>query len=212
MKRGVFWALASLGLVVAAGVAWRLASRRSELPCPAWLSFLLENPFMETVAGAALLMERASVAPGMHVADVGCGPGRLTIPLAERVGPEGRVLAVDIQPAMIERLAGRLEERGLENVEPRLAAAGGGALEPEAFDRVFLVTVLGEIPNRAEALEEIAAALRPGGVLSVTEVLPDPHFQSRSRVLKLATSAGLEPVATYGNPLTFTVNFRRPPG
>jgi SAM-dependent methyltransferase len=59
------------------------------MPCPSSLSFLLENPFMNRVAGAQLLLDRADVAPGMRVLDVGCGPGRIALPVALRVGANG---------------------------------------------------------------------------------------------------------------------------
>ena len=74
------WAII-LGIVVAVGVViWRLVSRRRSLPCPYWLIPLLENPYMNAVAGSALLLDRAQVSQGMKVLDVGCGPGRITLP------------------------------------------------------------------------------------------------------------------------------------
>jgi ubiquinone/menaquinone biosynthesis C-methylase UbiE len=64
---------------------------------------------------------------------------------------------------------------------------------PEAsFDIVFLCTVRGEIPDRAAALKECWRALKPGGILSVTESLGDPHYQARSTVKRLAEAAGFQ--------------------
>ena len=129
-----------------------------------------------------MLLERAGVRPGMCVLDAGCGPGRVTLPAAARVGPSGRVIALDLQPAMLTRLGARLATAGVANVEPFAAGLGEGRLGDDRFDVVLLVTVLGEIPDKVAALREIVRALRPGGVLSVTEVLPDPHYQSMARV------------------------------
>ena len=142
---------------------------------------------------------------------VGCGPGRLTIPFARHVGPQGRVTAFDIQEQMLRVLRARLEAASLDNVEIVRGRAGEGEMEWEnVFDRAVLVTVLGEIPNKARALQEIFRALKPGGLLSVTEVLPDPDYQSRATVIRLTIEAGFEVEARHGNFLAFTLNLRKP--
>jgi len=197
-------------IVIATGVIWRLVSKRRQTPCPSWLVPLLENPYVEALAGARTLLDRAAVRPGMRVLDVGCGPGRLTLPLAELVGPVGTVVAIDIQPAMLERLRDRLAERGIDNVETVLGGVGEGKLSRGGFDRAFLVTVLGEIVDKRRALEEIYDLLQPGGVLSITEVFPDPHYQSRKSIRSLAESLGFRLQESFGTWLAFTLNFRKP--
>jgi ubiquinone/menaquinone biosynthesis C-methylase UbiE len=176
-----------LGGVVAICLVWRFAA----LPCPWWMVPLLENPYFQIVAGAELLMDRAGIGPGMAVLDAGCGPGRLTVPIAKRVGEAGRVVAVDRQPRMLRQLQRRLADRAITNVETILGGLGEGRLPADRFDVVLLVTVLGEIPDKAAALREIRHALRSGGVLSVTVVLPDPHYQTLAQVRALAAEAGL---------------------
>jgi predicted methyltransferase len=69
---------------------------------------------------------------------------------------------------------------------------------------------LGEIPNREAALKEIWAALKPGGFLSVTETIQDPHFQRRSTVRQLAEAAGFKERECFGNRLAFTMNLAKP--
>ncbi len=204
--------LAALGIGVLISLIWRLVSRRHVLPCPSWAVPLLENPYIEAFAGAELLLDRAGVGPEMSVLDVGCGPGRLTLPAARRVGPDGEVVALDVQPRMIARLEGRLAASGLENVTPVLAGAGQGRAGEGQHDRAFLVTVLGEIPDRAAALAEIYDALKPGGVLSVTEVLPDPHYQTRAGVARLAAAMGFEVRESFGSGWAFTMNLEKPSG
>ena len=210
MNAAVITLLGIVGLGAASVAVLRVASRHRATACPPWLIPLLENPYMNALAGSRLLLDRAGVESGMAVIDVGSGPGRLTIPAAERVGPEGRVVALDLQAAMIRRLEERIAERGIDNVELLLAGAGNGRMPRGAFDRAFLVTVLGEIVDQVAALQEIYAALRPGGILSVTEVLPDPHFQSRQRVRRLAEAAGFEFKRAMGAWYAFTMNLRKP--
>jgi ubiquinone/menaquinone biosynthesis C-methylase UbiE len=205
----ILLALGVAALMLAIAFGWRLLARRAALPCPTACLWLLENRMMERVAGAQLLLDRAGVRAGKKVLDAGCGPGRLTIPLAARVGPAGDVLAVDLQPAMLKRLEARLEARGIRNVRMQRAALGAGSLPPATFDRAFLVTVLGEIPDRLGALREIHAALKPGGILSLTEVFPDPHYQSRPAVRRLAEAAGFRVVEILGSWRAFTANLAR---
>ncbi len=165
---------------------------------------------MDAVAGSRLLLDRAGVEAGMRVLDVGSGPGRLAIPAAQRVSPTGRVVALDLQPAMMRRLKERAADLGITNLETIVGGAGEGHLARGIFDRAFLVTVLGEVVRQEAALREIFEALAPGGILSITEVIPDPHYQSRRRVRRLAESVGFEYRETIGPWYAFTMNFNRP--
>lgn len=190
---------------------WRLSSRRTAIPCPSWLGWLVEldNPFTRTNR-AAVIIELLDLKPGMTVLDVGCGPGRLTIPVAERVGPAGQVVAVDMQPEMLRRAETKARQAGLGNVRFLAATAGGGELGSLDADRALLVTVLGEAPDREAVLKEVFAALKPGGVLSVTEVVFDPHFQSQRAVRSLAMAAGFREVAVFGRRHAYTLHLQKP--
>jgi ubiquinone/menaquinone biosynthesis C-methylase UbiE len=199
-------ALIALALIVGIGLVWRFAA----WPCPAWLVPLLENPYFEAVAGAKTLLARAAIGPGMRVLDAGCGPGRLSVPASLLVGPAGRVMALDIQAGMLERLGQRVRQKGLGNVDLVLAGLGDGKLPSEEFDVALLVTVLGEIPDKLAALREIHRSLRPGGVLSITEVLPDPHYQRVARVRRLAAEAGFRELAFFSGWLSYTLNAGKP--
>jgi ubiquinone/menaquinone biosynthesis C-methylase UbiE len=204
------YALAGLVCLVALVVLVALA-RRAPVPCQAWLAWLVErdSPFVKTNR-ANVIIERSDVQAGMAVLDVGCGPGRLTVPLAQRVGAQGRVVAVDIQDRMLDRAREKARAADVANVRFVRAAAGAGDLGRDRFDRAFLVAVLGEIPDRDAALKEIFAALKPGGALSVTEVALDPHFQTCRGVARRAAAAGFRETTRYGNRFAFTLILRKP--
>jgi len=198
-------------LGVLAALGWRLASDRTSLPCPSWLSWLVEfnNPFFKSY-NAQTLVQRLDLQPGMRVLDIGCGPGRLTIPIAQQVGPQGEVVALDIQPGMLRRAQKKAQTANLKNIRFLQAGAGEGALEHGQADRAVLVTVLGEIPDREAALKEIFEALKPGGWLSVTEILVDPHYQGRGTILRLAGAVGFRAREFYGNRVAFTLSLEKP--
>ncbi|HEX9934006.1 MAG TPA: methyltransferase domain-containing protein [bacterium] len=201
------------GLILTALFAWRLASRRCSLPCPARLFWLLDNPFaMGLSSRTKAAIRHLDLKPGMNVLDLGCGPGRLTIPVAEKVGPRGEVVAIDVQAGMLRRARERTEAAGLNNVRFIQAGAGKGKVERGRFDRALLITVLGEILNREAALKEIYGALKPGGFLSVSEVVGDPHFQRRGKVRELAGKIGFKEKACFGNWFAFTLNLEKPHG
>ncbi len=98
------------------GVAavWIFASR---FPCPAWLRWLVEldNPLTRTNR-AAVIIEHLDLEPGMVVLDFGCGPGRVTLPLARQVGETGEVVAVDIQAGMLDRARNKARAAALTNI------------------------------------------------------------------------------------------------
>ncbi len=91
-----------------------------------------------------------------------------------------------------------MKEQGLINVRCVHARAGRGAIDELKYDRAFLVKILEEIADRGAALREIYDSLNPGVVFSVTEVLPHPHYQRRSKVLLLTELAGFRVNEIYG--------------
>lgn len=201
-----FLGISTLVLFVT-NLAWRLASRRRSLPCPAWVGGSLETHLFEPLTRRTL--ERMELHAGQRVLEIGPGPGRLLIPAARRILPEGDAVGLDIQPAMIERLETRAKEGGLSNLT---AVRGDGArpnFPPESFDVIYLAIALGEIPDREGALRECYSALKPGGQLSVTEVFPDPHFQSSRTVRRLAEEAGFRLREIRGRWYFFTANFAK---
>ena len=207
MRRILLYAL--LG-VVGLAIAGLQRQRQRPIPIPPTLTFLFENPLVEAFAGSELLVERLDLAPGMRVLDAGCGPGRLTIPVARVVEPTGEIVALDSQRAMLEKLEHRLGAESITNVRTLEAGLGEGALEREAFDRVVLAFVLGEVRDREAAGRELYAALKPGGILSVTEIFGDPDYRRPASVRREVEPAGFELVERFGGFPVYTLNFRRP--
>ena len=198
-------------LVILSAIAWRLGSRRHKLPCPSCLRWMVEldNPFAKTNQ-AAFIVDHMELEPGMTVLDGGCGPGRVTIPIAKKVGGRGRVVAMDIQKGMLIRAGKKGKAADVNNIIYLHAGFGEGKLGKENYDRALLVTVLGEIPDRKSALKEIYNALKPGGILTVSELIFDPHFQRKSTVSELTAEIGFQEKSFYGNRLAYQINLQKP--
>lgn len=200
-----------IAIILLIAISAILFMYRYKKPVSSKLHKLIErdNPFC-SVHHAKNIIEHAGIKEGMVVLDAGCGPGRVAIPAAMKVGATGLVVAMDLQQEMLDYAREKSDKVGLTNIRFHRAGLGEGTLEKERFDRAILVCVLGEIPNQESALREIFNALKPGGVLSVTEILFDPDYKSRKTVLKLALGAGFQEEKRFGNWVSYTMNFVKP--
>ena len=182
-------------------------------PAPAFFGPFLDSTFRRWRQPPEQLIERSGIKRGMTVLDLGCGPGTFTTFAARAVGKRGRVYAVDIQPAMLKQLEHKLsrpENQDIKNVELKQASAYELPFKDETLDLVYMVTVLQEIPDTGRALREIKRVLKPGGILAVSELLPDPDYPLRSTTIKLGQREGFIPDASLGNLWNYTVRFRKP--
>jgi len=177
-------------------------------PCPTSWSWIVDNPLRRWDVRHAL--ERAGLRAGETVLELGPGPGAFTVDAAQRVGPEGRLIAVDIQPGMIAQVNARVKAAGVTNVETHVASAFELPLPDASVDRAYLITVLPEIPDPVRALREVHRVLKPGGVVSMTEEFLDPDYPRRATTGAWAAAAGFEPDARFGNWWSYTLNFRKP--
>jgi ubiquinone/menaquinone biosynthesis C-methylase UbiE len=207
MKRALRY---SAGAVALSAALAFLRQRRRPIPHPPRLTFLFENPLVGAFVGPERLLERLDLAPGMRVLDAGCGPGRLTVPLSKAMGQGGEVVALDGQRGMLEKLKRRLDAEDITNVRLLLGGLGEGAFREGGFDRIVLAMVLGEVRDRGAALRELYAALRPGGVLSVTEIFGDPDYRRPATVRREVEAAGFRLVRRFGGFPAYTLNFQKP--
>ena len=108
-------------------------------------------------------MDRAEIAPGQRVLDVGCGCGDTTIEIARRVGPSGMVTGVDITAVMLEHARSRVQDAQLTNVHFENADAQTCRLAPDDFDVVFSRFGVMFFADPVAAFTNLHSALRPGG-------------------------------------------------
>jgi len=211
MISGLYLFIILIALIGIIAIIWRFASRRHAIPCPAWMSGLLDTPFSRGMSARTYTtIQRLDVKPGMKVLDAGCGPGRLTLPVAGIAGSHGEVTAIDIQEGMLSRAQERARKATITNVRFFRAGLGEGRLEHNYYDRAVMVTVLGEIPDREAALRELFDALKPGGILLIEETIRDPHFQTHGTVSRLAGAAGFREKEFFGNRFSYSLILEKP--
>jgi ubiquinone/menaquinone biosynthesis C-methylase UbiE len=182
--------LGRLGLAAGAGVLGAaLWWRKNPSACPYSQRFWVEAP--HPFITRARLHEALGPKPGERVLEVGPGTGYYTLPMADWLGPDGRLDILDLQQEMLDHTMLRAAEAGIENVVPARADARELPYEDGTFDAAYLVTVLGEIPDQEAALRELRRVLKPEGRLVVGELFGDPHMVTARTLERRAPAAGL---------------------
>ncbi len=167
----------------------------TEPPCPAWLSFTLTNVFRR-MAHRPVRVLGPFLKEGDTALDIGCGPGYFTVPMARMVGDRGRVVAVDIQPAMLERTRRSAERAGVaDRVRLHLASEDSLGLDLKA-DFALVFWMAHEVDRLEPFFREILAALKPDGRLLLVE--PRFHVPERryAEIVSAAVRAGFTPHET----------------
>ena len=151
------------------------------------------------------LLKSLEIEPGQVVCDFGCGNGYHSLQLAKRVGPQGVVYAVDIQPEMLEMLGERAEPRGLDNIKRVLATDDDPGLPAKTFDLVLMVDVYHELSDPPPVLATVRESLKPEGRLALVEFREeDPevpilplHKMSQQQAVKEVTANGFKLVGQF---------------
>lgn len=155
-------------------------------PAASWL----ERPEREKQENLTKLVESLKLEPGMVVADIGAGSGRISEMISPIVGPKGHVLAVDIQDEMLALIRERAKQKNLTNIEPILSTEKSPNLKPNSVDLAFMVDVYHEFSHPYEMTLELSRALKPGGRLVFVEYRKeDPKVRRMIKLVHTMTEA-----------------------
>ena len=129
----------------------------------------LTRPEREAEEHPRAALDEIGIAKGSSVADIGAGTGFYTLLLAERVGPEGKVYANEIQSGMLDRLKQNVAAKGFKNVIPILGTEHDPKLPANSIDIALLVDVYHEFSHPQEMIRKLHAALKQDGRLVLLE-------------------------------------------
>ena len=145
-------------------------SLASRLGYPAAAVDRLPGSAVESFAGVGSPFALRDLEPGERVVDVGCGAGFDTILAAEQVGPNGRVIGVDMTPEMLDKARRTVDELGLAHVEVCEGLAEHLPVDDGWADVVISNGVINLCPDKATVFAEIYRVLRPGGTLQFADI------------------------------------------
>lgn len=208
MLKRVFLSILSPFLLI---ISWlllvRIIRHFYKFPMPEFMADIITNPGRLKVQPPDQTAVRHGIQPGMTVLDIGPGNGTYTIAAAQRVGPDGKVHAVDIEPRMIERVEQNAAAAGIENIDARVADVYDMPFDDDSFDVIYMIAVIGEIPQPDRALAECYRVLKPDGTLAISEIMVDPDSKRPSTLRRLVETTGFHYKEKVGNWLVYSMLF-----
>lgn len=184
-------------------------------PFPMWAAWLLKLPLRSFLIDRAEAVRAAGIATGDTVLELGAGSGFWTAHLSRAVGPGGRVIAHDVQQAMLDTLTASLARTPHpDNVTPLLAPSTALGLGDAACDAVFAAYVFEEIDTLGEAAEtarEVARVVRDGGHLGFREHRWGVSLERIRRVFAALEAAGFALEWTSTSRFSYQALFTRVP-
>ena len=169
----------------------------------------LLSPLRYLIMPPGRIVRRLQLLPTDHVLEVGCGPGFFSPTIARNLSA-GHLTLFDAQGPMLTMAAQRLARAGLANFTTVLGLADKLPFPDAVFDVVFMITVLGEVPDRGAAVKEAARVLRLGARFSATEAAGDPDRVKHTELDELAGRAGLTKAQRWSGLLVETFNYSKP--
>lgn len=197
-------------LLVYSQIIIRIIRKYYKFPIPGFMTKIIDNAFRRKfIQKPDLIADRMALEPGMVVVEIGPGKGSYTKKVAEKVLPDGRVYAIDIQESVIKNLKKKVEKEGITNIIPKIDDAYNFSFETESVDRIFAITCLPEIPEPIRALRECRRILKRDGLISICELVIDPDYVWRKTEKKWAKKAGLTFHEGFGNWFNYQLNFKK---
>jgi SAM-dependent methyltransferase len=166
-----------------------------------------DRPGREAEEQSDALVRALEIREGSRVADLGAGTGYFTWRLARSVGPAGRVIAVDIQPRMLELAAKTVKDHALDNVDYVLGGERDPRLPPASLDMVFIAHAYHEFSDPEAIMEAVRRSLKPGARLVVVEYAKERKLAPAAPLHKMSFDEIRDEIETMGFDLDQILDF-----
>ena len=145
-----------------------------------------DRPERDAEERSDALVKALEIREGARVADIGAGTGYFTWRLAQHVGPQGKVIAVDIQPHMLDLAAATVKQHGLVNVDYVLGKENDPKLPERSLDMVFIAYSYHEFSQPETIMDAVRRSLKPGGRLVIVEYAKENMLAPASSLHKMS--------------------------
>jgi ubiquinone/menaquinone biosynthesis C-methylase UbiE len=169
---------------------------RHEGVCPFWVGYFLICPIRKWFENPKKILS-AYVTEGMNVLDAGCAMGFFSLPLSKMVGPKGKVVCVDVQDKMIDKLRKRAGKPGLlDRIETRVCTSGSLGIDDlrDKIDFALASAVIHEVPEPSSFFSEIYKSLKRGGRFLIIEPKGRVTAENFEETISLAGNCGLKTI------------------
>lgn len=187
----------------------RIVRHFHKFPMPKWMANVIDNPFRRKIQPPHETALRHGIQPGMQVLEVGPGNGTYTLAAARQIGPEGKLITIDIEPKMIERVNQKIATEKITNIQARVANVYELPFDDQSFDLIYMIAVINEIPDIPRALAEFHRVLKPSGNLVFSELFMDPDYPRAATLTHKVQAANFHLKEQIGNFFYYTLIFER---
>ena len=201
--------LQTLGLFFTVHTLIRFIRHFYSFPIPEFLLGIIDHPLRRKIQPPDKTVLQFGVRKGQQVLEIGPGSGRYSLAAARRIGETGRLCIVDIEPKVIQKVQAKANQEGLKNVDARVADVYQLPYKKNSFDLIYLMAVIGEIPEPEHAIKEFQRVLKPEGKLVFCELFMDPDYPLPSRLGRLVEPYKFRLEQKRGNFFIYTLIFSK---
>lgn len=200
------WALCVGLLTAVSAAATRRWARQDPMPMPYAMRWILFTP--RPFQSARRLKDLLRLKGGKRILEIGPGTGKHALPIAASLGPSGALEVLDIQQEMLDHLIRRAARDGIANIVATQGDAKKLPYPDGRFDGAYLIGVLGEIPDKDTALNELHRVLKSEGCLVIGEIIVDPDFIPLAELMRHLGRAGFTFERKVGPGWAYLARFR----
>lgn len=176
---------------------------------PSFLSFVLDNPIRAFFTDRKNLIEKTGIREGMTILEVGCGNGFFTPYLSKAVGKDGKIIAIDLQKEMIEKLRGKIKREGLNHMETIIGDIGEINLLQTSIDFIFIYYCYHELEDKNGAVKKFKDVLKEQGSLFIAEPKFEVKLKRKEKMKKLLQSEGFILSEEWASLFSYYLRFKK---